>query len=302
MRDMALDPSKGFVALPLDLFDVDLSPGAFRTLVEFCRMANADGYCWPSLAQLSERLGRSRPAISGYIAELREAELLSTQTQRTANGFNYRLRYCLPFWARWKSRFAKSAVKKVERGVQPAECIDSKNQTNKNQVLRGSLSISQKLVKEWSALAGSSNYPMFDRSPEPPLIAKTKAALAEKPSPTLSLEELAAVLTAKGIDDPKVTSEELYPICKDHSLSDIHDALDKTWKPYWRRPPSPDQFKAMLAPYSSAKAVTQLLQSYLRRAERAGFTLSSPAFSGELIPSPAARSGDIRGYEISGIR
>ena len=50
------DPNRGFVAFPVALFDLDLSPGAFRTLAELCRMANKSGQCWPSLAQLGQRL------------------------------------------------------------------------------------------------------------------------------------------------------------------------------------------------------------------------------------------------------
>ncbi|WP_366513900.1 helix-turn-helix domain-containing protein [Planktotalea sp.] len=52
------DPGKGFVALPCEIMDIDLTPGAFRLLVELCRMANRTGECWPSLGQLSDRIGR----------------------------------------------------------------------------------------------------------------------------------------------------------------------------------------------------------------------------------------------------
>ena len=91
---MALDPARGFVALPLDVLEIEMSPGAFRTLVEFCRMANSDGVCWPSLDQLGRPPGplprRRSAATSPSCATL---GLIETETQRTANGFNYRLRY-----------------------------------------------------------------------------------------------------------------------------------------------------------------------------------------------------------------
>ena len=83
-EQISFNRDKGFVALPVGVLDMDLSPGAFRTLVELCRMANMEGYCWPSLTQLSDRLGRSKSAISGYLKELRGVGLVATEEQRTA--------------------------------------------------------------------------------------------------------------------------------------------------------------------------------------------------------------------------
>jgi hypothetical protein len=104
---LTFDPAKGFVALPCEVMNIDMSPGAFRLLVELCRMANRTGECWPSLGQLSERIGRSKAAISGYIAELREIELIETTSQKMANGYNYRLKYCVTFWKSWRSNLAR---------------------------------------------------------------------------------------------------------------------------------------------------------------------------------------------------
>ena len=78
---MCLDPSRGFVALPLDVLEIEMSPGAFRTLVELCRMADSDGVCWASLEQIGTRLSRSRAAISGYVAELHELALIETESE-----------------------------------------------------------------------------------------------------------------------------------------------------------------------------------------------------------------------------
>jgi len=110
------DPRKGFIALPMSVFDLNLTPGTFRNLAELCRMANAEGQCWPSLAQLGDRLGRSRATISGYIAKLRAAELIETETQKMANGYNYRLRYSVVVWKAWRKQLSRNA--RVE--TQPA--------------------------------------------------------------------------------------------------------------------------------------------------------------------------------------
>ncbi|MDC0136765.1 winged helix-turn-helix domain-containing protein, partial [Sulfitobacter sp.] len=63
------------------------------------RPANAG----PPFAQLGRRLGRSRASVSAYIAELREAGVLTTQEQKMANGYNYRLRYTVTFWKEWRA-------------------------------------------------------------------------------------------------------------------------------------------------------------------------------------------------------
>ena len=116
------DPNKGFVAFPVAVFDLELTPGAFRTLAELCRMANAEGQCWPSLAQVGRKLGRSRAAISGYIAELRDVGVITTEEQKMANGYNYRLRYTVTFWKEWRAGLGKSR-KRAERTVQSLSLI-----------------------------------------------------------------------------------------------------------------------------------------------------------------------------------
>jgi biotin operon repressor len=126
---IVFDRRKGFVALPVQVLEMELTPGAFRLLAELCRMANLDGFCWPSLGQLGERLGRSKAAISGYVTDLREAGLISTETQTTANGYNYRLRYCVVFWKAWRASLSGQTgpavevkdSEPVERSVQPVE-------------------------------------------------------------------------------------------------------------------------------------------------------------------------------------
>jgi len=170
------DPNQGFVAFPVALFDLNLSPGAFRTLAELCRMANKSGQCWPSLAQLGQRLGRSRASISAYIAELREAEVLGTEEQKMANGYNYRLRYTVLFWKEWraslgqKDKATRPAINahNPERRVQPTERpLRTKNHIHQKQQSQDQ---SCDLVSEWKALFAKAPYPAFEQAPSPALL------------------------------------------------------------------------------------------------------------------------------------
>ncbi len=278
MPEMALDPARGYVALPLDLFDYDLSPGAFRALVEFCRMADAEGSCWPSLAQLSERLGRSRAAISGYVAELREAGLLVTENQRTANGFNYRLRYCLPFWARWKQRFGR---RKAERSVQPAERPkETQNQIQKNKESDQKIGKPGKaaaVLALWQNLAATAAYPAFTEAPSPHLLRQTESLcsdhVSEPPSPDI---ELARTFADLGVEIETAQLAELENLARGLPQQDVDQKLRESWKPYWRRLPSPRQFARLIEGIKRMETddhVIALLRTYLRRAERAGFSL-----------------------------
>lgn len=289
MSEMTLDPSKGFVALPLDLFDYDLTPGAFRTLVEFCRMANSEGSCWPSLAQLSERLGRSRAAISGYISELRAIELLTTETQRTANGFNYRLKYHLPFWAQWKRRFTASSAKKqvqsTECRVQPAERPkENKNHTYKNNSStpgRMNNPFLSDLLKKWQSLTGSAPYPAFATSPNNALITETmKACGSYVPDKSITAEQLVLVFAHFGVSMSSTAAVACSKVAHGMSLEMISSGLKDAWKPHWERPPSIRQFEQLVEsfrPKNDPAQAIRLLQTYLNRAKTAGFPL--PALS-----------------------
>lgn len=89
---LKIDPSKGFVAIPAQVLDLEVSPGAFRVLIFLCNLANETGWCWPSLEQIGENIGRSKAAISGYIQELRDAAVIESVSQKMASGYNYRLK------------------------------------------------------------------------------------------------------------------------------------------------------------------------------------------------------------------
>jgi hypothetical protein len=184
------DPSNGFVALPCDVMDIELSPGAFRLLVELCRMANRMGECWPSLGQLSDRIGRSKASLSAYITELRHADLVDTTTQRMANGYNYRLKYCVTFWQKWRQRLSavgpKKTVNKTECSVQPIECrVNSKNHIQENHSssqITEETSISPQLVSifsQWSDLAKAAPFPKFNGTVPAKLVIDTKTALKQ---------------------------------------------------------------------------------------------------------------------------
>ncbi|UWR24475.1 helix-turn-helix domain-containing protein [Sulfitobacter sp. S190] len=174
------DPAQGFVAFPVAIFDLDLSPAAFRLLAELCRMANTDGQCWPSLAQLGRRMGRSRAAVSGYITELRATGVLSTEEQRMANGYNYRLRYTVTFWKAFRAGLRKPpAASKPERTVQRNERpLETKNHNHKKQQSLV-LQKSSKLIARWKASVGNAPYPAFEHRPLETDIIEAERLLSE---------------------------------------------------------------------------------------------------------------------------
>ncbi|MEP1768380.1 MAG: helix-turn-helix domain-containing protein [Sulfitobacter sp.] len=274
------DPNKGFVAFPVSLFDLDLTPGAFRTLAELCRMANTSGQCWPSLAQLGRRLGRSRASVSSYINELREAGVLTTQEQKMANGYNYRLRYTVTFWKEWRAGLSKGAkkpaastVQKAERRVQPTERpLETKNHIHKNQLL---CSKSPDLVSDWGALVGSAPYPEFTAWPTEALIAETEGLVdAHREPPQLISADIAEGLAdftrAKGLENIAPTEiDKIAPrVVSLAILQSLLDALEKCWQPHWKKPPNSYQMLRLLdnaATLPDTSSQRKLLKSYLRR-------------------------------------
>lgn len=89
----------GFVRVPKSWVALDVSPGARVLLFHFCAAANAAGESWYKFAQLTDIVGRSKAAISGYLAELREAGVVETEQQRTANGYHAHLLVRLVAWS-----------------------------------------------------------------------------------------------------------------------------------------------------------------------------------------------------------
>jgi DNA-binding MarR family transcriptional regulator len=277
------DPDRGFVALPVALFDLDLTPGAFRTLAELCRMANAAGECWPSLGQLGRRLGRSRASVSAYIAELRAAQVITTQEQKMANGYNYRLRYTVSFWKKWRAGLGQKPktaapiplASKPERRVQQIERpLETKKHIHKN---KQSLRKSPDLIAHWKRLTASAPYPSFDAVPPQALLVATKAALFDAPPDDQAKSaDIAAAFTVFAQDnqltgDAGALAEAMTKaIPTKAKLERVMTKLAETWQRHWRVLPNKYQIKRLLEtlpPCSDAVAEHKLLKSYVRRWE-----------------------------------
>ncbi|WP_299154515.1 helix-turn-helix domain-containing protein [uncultured Tateyamaria sp.] len=315
------DRRKGFVALPVEVLELELSPGAFRLLVELCRMANMDGFCWPSLGQLGERLGRSKAAISGYVTALREAELISTETQTTANGYNYRLRYCVVFWKAWRAslsgKVAASCTEKVDHkdecSVQKSERLrDSKKQIHIKHDPCG-LSVHAKLISEWAECTKGTPYPALKHTPSEGLVAATNRCVQDTDT-TIELmsadirSALERTFSAVDLDKDRVAVTAAVDHLAEKGLSRPElnafcAALTKSWQRHWRKVPTPKQLdqtlkSAAIIPY---RAQLKLLEGYLRRWTLAQKTLR-PAPPCEKLPvriGAPALSGTptyIRGY------
>lgn len=290
-EQLSFDRAKGFVALPVEVLEIELTPGAFRLLVELCRMANVDGYCWPSLDQLSGRIGRSKSAISGYIKELRAEGLVDTETQTTANGYNYRLKYRVTFWQDWRASLTGAVRSKPERSVQPAERLkESKNQINLNHCLP-TAEVDQ-LVKDWGRCFHGAPYPAASLPPSEALITQTNLALSAEIQEDISADisdwlwdfwtTRKIAVTAKMVAGQAQSIAKSYPSLEEFQL--ITKALSRAWQPHWRRPPDAEAFTKLVG---SAKITTafqkhQLLKSYRNRWMLAQKTLRNAAHSGSL--------------------
>ena len=45
-ESILIDPARGFVALPAQILDLEISPGAFRVLTHLCNLADVSGWSW----------------------------------------------------------------------------------------------------------------------------------------------------------------------------------------------------------------------------------------------------------------
>lgn len=304
-EQISFDRKKGFVALPVEVLDLDLTPGSFRTLVELCRMANPDGWCWPSLDQLSQKLGRSRSSISGYLKDLREAGLVATQEQRTANGFNYRLKYQVTFWSDWRAslgpRKTAFSAQSTERSVQPVErSKDSKNQNHKNQTRGDIHDPVETVLRQWADCFRHAPYPTAVQTPSDELL-KTSMILATSAPPESNpdqkhidktLKDMWSTLNVDCLQDAQsslvefVEKSEFSPT----ELTEICRYLTKNWPHHWRRLPPLEQFQKMVKA-SGVRAHSrkiQLLKSYQKRWDKAQKLLQRPAPSYSLALNVAA--------------
>lgn len=254
-NEIRFDRRKGFIALPIEVLEIDLSPGAFRTLVELCRMANVDGYCWPSLGQLSDRLGRSRSAISGYLKELRGENLIETEEQRTANGYNYRLKYRVTFWASWRTAASDKPLRKDERSVRSTERPkENKNQIHQNQTPPATRDVCDDLILEWAEVFKGAPYPTANRPPSAALLGATDKALSKQAEP-VSEEYIRGYIfdlwKSLNLANPETGLETLVKsVRKQRFTSCEFAALLKYIRgyilPHWRKVPTETQFAAML--------------------------------------------------------
>ena len=278
-NEIRFDRRKGFVALPVEVLELELSPGAFRLLVELCRMANLEGFCWPSLGQLGERLGRSKAAISGYIQELRDAELVTTEEQRTANGYNYRLRYCVVFWQDWRAsltgRVGRADVgQKSEGSVRQGERLkEHKNQSLINHD-QSDLGVLDGLTTLWANAAKGAPYPALRHAPSDQLVADTRAAVAtDVPHISADIEPaLSALWRDLGLQSDGVAETLAAGHLRERGFSEdafrtALEAIRAGWQAHWRRIPSPKQIDQLLksAQIPNRTAQIKVLKSYLRR-------------------------------------
>lgn len=279
---LTFDPAKGFIALPCDVMNIDMSPGAFRLLVELCRMANRTGECWPSLGQLSDRIGRSKAAISGYIAELRDTELLETTSQKMANGYNYRLKYCVIFWRSWRDNLKRpqaiEPVQKQERSVQSAERrVNSKNHTHKKQLSVGR-DVSD-LFSAWKTHTDNAPFPSFHGTIEDSLVLDTKKLVETE---LLGLLDKTTIETALvkawsscAVAVPKtVLNDQSTKLIENKITQGGLDSLIVTiqadWQKHWRKPPTADQFDSFISKAQSCnreEGMLKMLEQFLKRWE-----------------------------------
>ena len=279
---LTFDPAKGFIALPCDVMNIDMSPGAFRLLVELCRMANRTGECWPSLGQLSDRIGRSKAAISGYIAELRDTELLETTTQKMANGYNYRLKYCVTFWKSWRDNLKRpqaiDPVQKEERSVQSAERrVNSKNHSHKKQLPLGR--VVSELYSTWKIHTDNAPFPSFHGTIENSLVLNTQKLLETKQLEPLDRTAVETVLAdvwsrcAVAVSKAEL-NEQSTKLIKSKitqvSLDRLTVTIQTDWQKHWRKPPTADQFDTFMDKAQSCnreEGMLKMLEQFLKRWE-----------------------------------
>jgi hypothetical protein len=125
----------GYARFPRRWLALPVSPAAKLLLVQFCSAADADGLSWYRFEALAALLGRSKASVAAYVAELREAGVIETERQRTANGFHHRLRVRVLGWREIAAAFpggrpspapdmrreGASRRQRTERRVQPTE-------------------------------------------------------------------------------------------------------------------------------------------------------------------------------------
>ena len=262
-----IDPGKGFVAIPAQVLELEISPGAFRVLIYLCNLANEAGWCWPSLEQIGENVGRSKAAISGYIQELRDTAVIESISQKMASGYNYRLKLRVLFWAEWvktRSRKSINVVQSSERGVQSADRPASQKNNNYKKHSTPAMPSSEvvkSVYESWKTLTSGMPFGQYRNQPDQSLIQTTQCLLKQsQPSDAMSVtavtsqlqelwKELSVATVALDLSGQARTCIRLNMSPK--AIATLFDGIKQTWKPYWNNPPTPAQFEEMVL---SAKA------------------------------------------------
>ncbi|SFQ12486.1 helix-turn-helix domain-containing protein [Tranquillimonas alkanivorans] len=297
-------PEGGFTALPHDLLHLPMTDGAFRLLVLLCSHANQHtGECYPSQKRLAEMMGKSRPSISAHLKELRDLGLVKTSETRNKVGGNGSLLYLVTFWKHWRHtlRTFLSKGQPPEGASQPAERYIETNHNHNNHSetkpssdlpspQKGSdpivVTVAQKLVEEWQQLTRGVQYPCFNANVNPTLVEKTHAIVSQlvpegEANPMITAvikDHLRTLWTKLNVRCGEDTlSQQVFHLERSadpgHLLSRLSTYVQEQWRPHWRRPPSPEQFKNMLASAvpsePSPGALVRILQSFLQRHQAA---------------------------------
>lgn len=251
-------------------------------------MANTTGECWPSLAQLSDRIGRFKAAISGYISELRDLYLLNTTSQKMANGYNYRLKYCVTFWQNWRAQLPNmrqaKAKPKSKCSVQPIEGrVNSKNHNYKTHTPASDTEKKQpsaKLVSvfsNWSELSKGAVFPNFNRPVNNALACETQGLLDQYTTEISTNRQIEDHLRKIWLSlNVAVTPNELRLQTTNLLKKRISKAglvaftkvVQTTWQDHWRKPPNGEQFIQLVVQsqaYNQEEGMLRMLEQFLKR-------------------------------------
>jgi hypothetical protein len=206
---------------------------------------------------------------------------LSTEEQKMANGYNYRLRYTVTFWQAWRAGLSKQRsqdaqnrpAQKPERRVQQAERpLETKNHIHKKQLCQSGL---KEFVLQWHKSVGQAPYPSFNEWPSTQLVEDTKALNLEVTavSSTISTDiedALRDFLSQRNIScDIETLADQITPLIPDRAgLKLLISALEAEWQSHWRKPPNYCQLAKViksLPPAQSEATQRKLLKSYLQR-------------------------------------
>ncbi|WP_083098457.1 helix-turn-helix domain-containing protein [Pseudophaeobacter leonis] len=274
-KAISIDPARGFVALPASIFDLEISPGAFRALSVLCNLSDPQGYSWASLEQLAEWVHRARSSVSSYLVELRAAGLVSTETQTRSNGANYRLKIKVLFWSKWvqaRKKCASPAPQKTERSIQPAERPTKvKHKPIKTHHSEPAASeLIKKVYKAWKGLTSGVTYGQFSGAASPALMKDSEKILAtSQPPAPVPIEGIASRLKdlwgGLGVTVSISELSEMVMRCKNNSFSEgqldaLESEIQAVWKGHWKKPPATKQFATMLSSAKNAVSADTMLR------------------------------------------